>query len=138
MTDRLTLAAIALWLLGGWHLVQAADDDLQSRILLGEQTFGDNCSKCHQLDGYGEGGLYPSLHQQSLLTDKTVLIQTIIHGRLAPEQVPGAQPQRLMPALGFLSDREIAALVAYLSNSWGDEVIVVTEEEVQTARQGIP
>lgn len=118
MTDRLTLAAIALWLLGGWHLVQAADDDLQSRILLGEQTFGDNCSKCHQLDGYGEGAC--TLFAPTEPAHRQDCAHPDHHPRPAGAGAgPRAQPQRLMPALGFLSDREIAALVAYLSNSWG-------------------
>jgi mono/diheme cytochrome c family protein len=43
-----------------------------------------------------------------------------------------------MPALDFLSNREIAALIAYISASWGNGMVVVTEAEVQAARQAVP
>jgi len=39
-----------------------------------------------------------------------------------------------MPALDLLSNKEIAAIIAFISNSWGSEVVVVTEQEVEDAR----
>ena len=139
MASRLIFAPLAAaWLLAASSQLPAAEPDLNPAIVLGEQTFTDNCRKCHQLDGYGEEALYPSLHQQRLLSDKTLLIQTLLHGRMGQGPSPTAEPERLMPALDFLSNREIAALIAYISSSWGDEVIVVTEEEVQAARQTNP
>lgn len=138
MHSRSIFAPLAAWLLAASSLVSAAEPDLDARITLGEQTFTDNCRKCHQLDGYGEEALYPSLHRQRLLADKALLIQTLLHGRQAQGQSPKGEPAQLMPALDFLSNREIAALIAYISNSWGDEIVVVTEAEVQAARQASP
>jgi mono/diheme cytochrome c family protein len=138
MFSRLIFASLAAWLLAASSQVPAAEPQLNPSVVLGEQTFADNCRKCHQLDGYGEEALYPSLHQQRLLADKALLIQTLLHGRVGQGQSPTAEPERLMPALDFLSNREIAALIAYISNSWGDDVIVVTEAEVQAARQANP
>jgi mono/diheme cytochrome c family protein len=138
MFSRLIFTSLAAWLLATSLQVAAAEPELTPSIALGEQTFTDNCRKCHQLDGYGEEALYPSLHQQRLLADKALLIQTLLHGRLRQDESPAGEPERLMPALDFLSDREIAALIAYLSSSWGDEVVVVTEAEVQAARRPNP
>lgn len=118
--------------------LHAQDTAISERIALGQLTFADNCRKCHQLDGYGEEALYPSLHRPSLLADKTMLIQTILHGRVAPPQAPDGQAQRLMPSLDFLSDGEIAALIAFITDSWGDEVLIVDEAEVARARQAMP
>ncbi len=136
MFSRLIFATLAALLLAVSSQVPAAEPELNPSIVLGEQTFTDNCRKCHQLDGYGEDALYPSLHRQRLLADRALLIQTLLHGRLG--QSPAGEPERLMPALDFLSNREIAALIAYITSSWGDEVIVVTEAEVQAARQTKP
>jgi mono/diheme cytochrome c family protein len=63
-----------------------------------------------------------------------LLIQTVLNGRLAHAESGDGSTQRLMPALDFLSNKEIAAIIAFISNSWGNEVVVVTEQEVEDAR----
>jgi mono/diheme cytochrome c family protein len=110
----------------------ASEQDIRNSIALGALTFADNCSTCHQLDGYGEEALYPSLHNPALLADKPLLIQTILHGRRG-HQDDGSDGQ-LMPSLDYLTDREIAAIIAFISNSWGSDVLLVTEEEIKAAR----
>ena len=131
MFSRLTLLPIIVWLLAASPVGLAGEQDM---IALGAQTFADNCRKCHQLDGYGEEALYPSLHRQELLADKTLLIQTILNGRTGHRQTPTGESERLMPALDFLTNREVAALIAFISDSWGDGVVIVSEAEVEAAR----
>ncbi len=112
----------------------AAERDVRNTIALGALVFADNCIKCHQIEGYGEEELYPSLHNPDLLADKALLIQTVLNGRLAHREDGTEGTQRLMPALDFLSNREIAAIIAFITNSWGNEVLMVTEQEVEDAR----
>ncbi len=112
----------------------ATEQEIRDDIALGSQVFADVCARCHQENGEGEGGLYPSLHNPALLQDKSLLIQTILSGRSAHREGAGDKDQTLMPSLDFLTDREIVAIIAYITNSWGGEVLVVTEEEVQAAR----
>jgi len=115
---------------------QASEQEIRNQIALGALAFADNCQKCHQIDGYGEEALYPSLHNPTLLADKTLLIRTILHGRTGQDST-GAE-ERLMPSLDFLTDREIVAIIAFISNSWGPDVLLVTEDEVDQARRGAP
>ena len=112
----------------------ASEQDVRNQIALGALAFADNCKNCHQLDGYGEEKLYPSLHNPTLLADKSLLIRTILHGRSLRQDDSGGETVRLMPSLGFLTNREVAAIIAFITNSWGGEVIVVTEQEVDDAR----
>ena len=112
----------------------ASEQDIRNNIALGALTFSDICAKCHQIDGYGEEDLYPSLHNPALLQNKTLLIQTILNGRTGHQQNVGGDEITLMPALTFLSNAEIVAIIAFITNSWGGEVLVVTEQEVQEAR----
>lgn len=114
--------------------IAASEQDIRDSIALGALAFADNCGKCHQVDGYGERGLYPSLHKPALLADRTLLIQTILNGRQAHQPGQPGGTTRLMPALDFLSNREIAQIIAFISNSWGDGVVMVTEQEVEAAR----
>lgn len=112
----------------------ASEQDIRNQIALGALAFADNCKTCHQLDGYGEEELYPSLHDPGLMADKALLIRTIIHGRIANQDGLGGGTERLMPSLAFLTNKEVAAIIAFITNSWGDEVLIVTEQEVADAR----
>jgi mono/diheme cytochrome c family protein len=96
-------------------------------------VYADVCGKCHQIDGYGDEDLYPSLHDPDLLADRARLIRTILDGRLGHHEGE-AGDTRLMPALDFLTDEEIQAVIAFISNSWGNEVLVVSVEEIEAAR----
>jgi mono/diheme cytochrome c family protein len=138
MLTRLIQLALLLLLPSLSAQIPAQEQDAQALVELGELTFADNCRKCHQLDGYGEESLYPSLHQPALLADRALLVQTILHGRVNTQPPSGDEAERLMPALDFLSDREIAALVAYISYRWGDDTVIVTEAEVAALRQTPP
>lgn len=110
----------------------ATEQETRNLIALGALSFSDNCIKCHQVDGYGEEALYPSLHDPELLANKPLLISTILHGR-TKKQSDGSD-ERLMPSLDFLTDREIMAIIAFISNTWGENVLLVTEDEISAAR----
>lgn len=111
----------------------ASEQDIRNTIALGALAFSDNCRKCHQIDGYGEEALYPSLHDPALLADRSLLIRTILHGR-SGEGSDGAR-EPLMPSLDYLTNQEIVAIIAFISNSWGSGMLLVTEEEVDQARR---
>ncbi|QKX16643.1 cytochrome c [Microbulbifer sp. YPW1] len=120
-------------LLAAFSLESAASEqETRDLVGFGALTFADNCKKCHQIDGYGEEALYPSLRDPALLANKKLLVETLLHGRSAPRRNGGEE--ELMPALEFLTDREISAIIAFISNTWGDEVVLVSEEEIKAAR----
>ncbi|UHQ56818.1 MULTISPECIES: c-type cytochrome [Microbulbifer] len=110
----------------------ASEQETRHLIGFGALTFADNCVKCHKIDGYGEEALYPSLRDPALLANKPLLIDTLLHGRSAPRRNGGEED--LMPALEFLTDREISAIIAFITNTWGDEVLLVSEGEIKAAR----
>jgi len=110
----------------------ASEQEARDLVGLGALTFADNCMKCHQIDGYGEEALYPSLRDPKLLANKKLLIDTLLHGRSAPRRNGGEED--LMPPRDYLTDREISAIIAFISNTWGDALLLVTEEEVKAAR----
>ncbi|MFV8782871.1 c-type cytochrome [Microbulbifer sp. SA54] len=110
----------------------AEEQDTRNLIALGALTFADNCIKCHQIDGYGEEALYPSLRDPKLLANKPLLIKTLLHGRTA--QLADGSEEPRMPSLDFLTDREIVAIIAFISNTWGNGVLLVSEKEISEAR----
>jgi mono/diheme cytochrome c family protein len=112
----------------------ASERDIRNSIALGAMAFAENCQRCHQADGYGEEALYPSLHNSELLANRTLLIRTILEGRSrhTAGTTDGTTP--LMPSLDYLTDKEVASIIAFISNTWGDDVLIVSESEVAAAR----
>ncbi len=108
---------------GGQDGSQASDQEL---INTGEQIYSANCASCHQASGEGTS-TYPALNDSELLTtdDPTSAIQMVVNG------------SGQMPAFGEqLSANEIAAVISYERNSWGNSAGVITAEQVSQVQEG--
>jgi len=88
----------------------------------GQKLFTTHCQNCHGAKGEGLGNLYPSL------SDSTSLIQ---HRTQLPCLVRNGKGD--MPANPQLAPIEIAYVLTYIGNSFGNEMGIVTQEEVQQA-----
>lgn len=91
---------------------------------LGDETYAAQCATCHQQDGSGVEGVYPSLVGSELLTgDPEQVINLVLNGQAA------------MPAFAkVLNDEQIAAVISHERNSWGNEASVVTPDMVSAQR----
>jgi cytochrome c oxidase subunit 2 len=97
-------------------------------VARGEKVYGANCAACHQAAGTGIPGAFPALKE-----DKVVLgpqeeqISVLLNGQ------GGAGK---MPAWKQLSDVEIASVITYTRNAWGNkaEDNIVQPREVAAAR----
>lgn len=97
----------------------------------GKNLYMATCSACHQAEGAGLPGAFPSLVGSSVVNDEDpeLLIRIILQGYDArPEfaQMPGFADQ--------LSDEEIAAIANHERSSWGNNAPDVTAEEVKEIR----
>ncbi len=99
-------------------------DELMAK---GEEVYGTNCAACHQANGEGVEGAFPSLTESDIVFGpKEEHIDLVLHG------VEGTT----MAAFGEqLSDAEIAAVVTYERNAWGNEMgDMVQPSEVKDLR----
>lgn len=99
-------------------------------IELGEEKYNLICSACHKADGSGLPPMYPSLQASSVATGHPISrhIEMLLNG------VPGTAMQ---PYRDQLTDAEIAAIVTYERNAWGNNTNdVVQPAEVAKVRQG--
>jgi nitrite reductase (NO-forming) len=111
-----------------------ATRSFEERMRLGANVYNANCLACHQHDGKGIPGAFPPLAQSDyLMADKIRAISTVVHGLEGPVTVNGAAFNSVMPKL-LLTDDDVANVVTYVRNSWGNKGDVVTLEEVQKAR----
>ena len=83
-------------------------------VTLGEEVFVEHCATCHERDGMGQGATYPALVGSEITIGPMVdHLDRVMNGKVDTEMQAWA-PQ--------LSDLEIAAVITYERNSWGNDV----------------
>ena len=110
-----------------------------ARMREGEAVYVDNCSACHVRDGSGIPGLFPRLAGAPSVqqADLTTPIHVIVTGTQAASTA-AAPTGPAMPSFGWhLSDDEIAAVVTYLGNSWGNSASPVSARDVASIRKSV-
>jgi glucose/arabinose dehydrogenase/mono/diheme cytochrome c family protein len=114
----------------------AADStsDKDAQMERGHQLFLKNCLICHQMNGQGMPGAYPPLAKSDfLLADRERALQVLCEGLNKEIRVNGKKYNGIMPPV-VIEDREVADLMTYVFNSWGNTGDAVTAEEVKSAR----
>src|SRR6185312_6268318 len=103
--------------------------------LPGETIYKKYCISCHQADGGGVPNMAPPLQQTSyVLGEKEKLIKIVLNG-LKNVDINEETYNNPMPALGsVLKDKEIADVLTYVRNSFGNKTAAVTAAEVKAAR----
>ncbi|WP_052378903.1 OmpA family protein [Polycyclovorans algicola] len=93
-------------------------------IAQGEAVFNDNCAVCHQSNGQGSPPAFPSLVGSFLIKGPPAAqIRQVLNGK------------RAMPSFADdLSDDEIAAVITYTRNSWGNDAGTVQPAAVAAQR----
>jgi nitrite reductase (NO-forming)/hydroxylamine reductase len=105
-------------------------------IAAGKTVFETYCVACHQPDGKGMPGAFPPLAGSDfLLADKHRAIGIVTGGLTGKITVNGKQFNATMPNFSYLKDEEVANVLTYVANSWGNKGWVVTPEEVAAARK---
>ncbi len=117
------------------HVAEAAAGSAAETMAAGEALYKTHCAACHQADGSGLKGAFPPLAASDyLLADRTRAIETVVQGRTGPITVNGHAYDAAMPGMGFLADAEIAAILTYVMNAWGNDGGPITAEEVSVVR----
>lgn len=108
---------------------------VQSSITNGKKVYTKYCLTCHQADGSGVPNMTPPLIQTSFVSgDKEKLINIVLNG-LKNVDIDDQTYNNAMPALGsVLKDQEIADVLSYVRNSFGNKASAVTLAEVKAAR----
>jgi cytochrome c oxidase subunit 2 len=100
-------------------------EELKAR---GAKVYAANCVACHQVNGKGLPPTFPALDGSKIVNGpKAAHIERVLNGK----------PGTAMAAFGKqLSDVEIAAVITYERNSWGNKTgEAIQPAEVKAARQ---
>ncbi len=107
----------------------------EQQIAAGQVLFKGTCSVCHQDNGQGLPDVFPPLAKSDLLAkDPKRAIEIALNGLSGPVTVNGKTFNSVMPPMSQLNDDEIANILTYVLNSWGNNGGAISKEEVQKTR----
>jgi mono/diheme cytochrome c family protein len=90
------------------------------------------CANCHGKDGQGLAGLYPRI-DANYLKDKNKLAVWIKFGQHEAVVIDGKTYTRPMPGNAALKELEIAEVITYVTNTWGQETTLWPTDSVAAA-----
>ncbi len=112
---------------------------LEQQVAAGRALFNGTCSVCHQDNGAGLPDVFPPLAKSDYLqADRARAIAGVLNGRTGPITVNGKTYNSVMPPMSQLNDDEIANILTYVLNSWGNAGGHVTAAEVAQVRKATP
>ena len=96
------------------------------------------CLACHGADGGGAPSVGPPLAGSEWVTGPVEnLIRIQLRGLMGPIQVKGTEYNLVMPAQAHQNDEQLAAVLTYIRNSFGNKASAVTPEEVAALRSEV-
>jgi mono/diheme cytochrome c family protein len=119
----ITLAALAIvvLLLLDYNSHSERPTNPEELMTLGQRIYVEYCAECHQTDGTGWSTLYPRLAGNPIVTlhDPEPIVVTVKYGRGS-----------MMSFSDKLTSQEIAAVLTYIRNSWGNTAVPVSRRQV--------
>ena len=112
---------------------------LDDQVKAGQSLFAGTCSVCHQANGAGLPGVFPPLAKSDYLTaDPKRAISVLLHGLTGKVTVNGSEYNSVMPPMNQLNDDEVANILTYVMNSWGNVGGRILTEDVKKVRATKP
>ncbi len=112
--------------------------DIRRNLTQGGKLYKKHCEDCHQPTGKGIPSIYPSLAGNRSVTMASPLntIRSVMYGGFPPTTSGNLQPYGMPPFQQILRDEEIALVVSYIRNTWGNRSSMVREIDVDRSRNG--
>ncbi len=106
-------------------------------MVAGRSLYQQYCINCHQVDGKGLAKLVPPLYQSDYLSAMKPedLACQIRYGLSDTIYVNDEMYKQAMPSIPRLTPLEIAEIVTYVKNTWGDEPGLYEVKKAEKALQ---
>ena len=117
--------------IGQAETTNAPQSSLEKSMVKGEMVYKEFCNQCHRPKGKGIGRSFPPLAGSDyLMNNRMESIRGVKYGQQGEIEVNGKKYDGVMAPMG-LSDEEVADVMNYVMNTWGNEQKeMVTVEEV--------
>jgi len=108
---------------------------VEDQARAGQALFAGTCSVCHQANGAGLPGVFPPLAKSDYLAaDVNRATSAVLNGLTGKLTVNGQEYNSVMPPMNQLNDDEVANILTYVLNSWGNPGGRVSKDDVKKLR----
>lgn len=137
------MSSTAVLLLGGMILMSHSSPQVppqnknatQVSIERGSKVYYQQCLTCHQADGGGVQNMNPPLIKTKwIVGDKTKLIQIVLNGMTGEVEIDGDRYHNVMAPHKDLNDQQIADVLTYVRNSFGNKASAIAPALVKAVR----
>ncbi len=112
----------------------AVTKTVAQQVTSGKALYGRTCSACHQTEGQGVPNAFPPLAKSDYLNaNADRAVNAVLHGLSGEITVNGKKYNNVMTSQN-LTDDEVADVLTYVYNSWGNNKTVVTPAKVKELR----
>lgn len=109
--------------------------ELTQKMETGKKVYNQYCIACHQADGGGVPSAFPPLQETEWVNgEKDTLISIVLNGLQGEITVKGQKYNGVMTPHNFLTDEEVASVLTYVRQSFGNNSSEVNAEEVAAIR----
>tara|TARA_R110000868_G_scaffold342194_2_gene603007 strand:+ start:17750 stop:19219 length:1470 start_codon:yes stop_codon:yes gene_type:complete len=118
------------------EVASTSDKTLAEKIASGKQIYMKTCFACHQAEGQGIPNAFPPLAKSDFLNaDVNRAIGIVLKGKTGEITVNGATYNSVMTSQAISND-EIADVLTFVYNSWGNNKTNVTKSQVDKVKGG--
>jgi mono/diheme cytochrome c family protein len=105
----------------------------------GAKIYKQHCQDCHGDSGQGAPGIYPPLasNRSVIMTPPINVIRSVLNGGYPPSTAGNPRPYGMPPFAQVLHDGEVALVLSYIRNAWGNRASLVTTAQVDKSREGM-
>ncbi len=129
--------AVCVWAQSKSSARTTADDPkvLAASVARGNAVYKKECLSCHQADGGGVPHMNPPLSESSnVLKDKKKIIGVVLKGMSDRIPLDDEYYSNVMASHSYLTDQQIADVLTYIRNSFGNKASAITPAEVKAMR----
>jgi nitrite reductase (NO-forming) len=134
MKKMTTLLCAALFATIFFSFVQTSVPN--NSIQDGKKVYDTYCVSCHMENGMGVEGAFPSLVKTGNLSDKNRLVKIILQGMRGPIKINGSSFDGEMAGIE-MTDKEVADVINYIRNTWGNKAPLVQVSEIPAAKLAV-
>jgi mono/diheme cytochrome c family protein len=117
------ISSMALLTLGFLAVSFQQDKALKESIARGKEAYALYCQNCHMENGKGQEGMFPPLVKTDFMQKPIeAFVSVILKGQQGTITVNGVEYNNVMPAQDYLTNEQIADIINYTRNSWGNKL----------------
>jgi nitrite reductase (NO-forming) len=135
---RTTIVGLAAGIALLTAVTNVSADEKSELMSKGQKVYTEYCKTCHQANGQGMPNVYPPLAKSDYITSmprKTIATE-VVNGKTGKVKVNGKEYNGVMaPLPAKYTDADVAAVLTYVYNSWGNPGGVWSAKEIAKVRK---